>query len=48
MSAFLRIMDERIGLFVIPIQAASQNHKIDIPVAGSHDPFRFELDSIAG
>ena len=48
MSAFLRIMDKRIGLFVIPIQATSQNHEIDISRAGSHDPFRFELDAIAG
>ena len=48
MSAFLRIMDKRIGLFVIPIQATSQNHEIDIPRASSHDPFRFELDSITG
>ena len=48
MSAFLRIMDKRIGLFVIPIQATSQNHEIDIPRASSYDPFRFELDSITG
>ncbi len=46
MPAFLRIMDKRIGLFVIPVQAASQNHEIDIP--GSHNPFRFEPDSITG